>query len=59
MTTSVVARIYDIPGLLAPLSLKLKFDLRKLIVADPGWDTVISAELRQMWVENFKFIESM
>ena len=59
MCTSVVARIYDIPGLLAPLSLKLKFDLRKLIHADPGWDTVMSAELRQLWISNFKFIEDV
>ena len=43
--TSVMARIFDPPGFLAPLSLKLKYDLRKLIEAEPSWDTPISADL--------------
>ena len=59
MCTSVAARIYDVPGLLAPLSLKLKFDLRKLILADPSWDTPISDSLRRLWIMNFKFIEEV
>ena len=59
MATSVSARIYDVPGLLAPLLLKLKFDLRKLILVDPGWDASMSVELRRLWVDNFKFIEEM
>ena len=59
MCSSVSARIYDVPGLLAPLLLKLKFDLRKLIQEDPGWDVPCSEALRQLWVENFQFIENM
>ena len=57
--TSVSARIYDVPGLLAPLTLKLKFDLRKLILADASWDSTISDSLRKLWIENFKFIETV
>ena len=34
MCTSVFARIFDIPGYLAPLILKLKFDLRRILEAD-------------------------
>ena len=59
MVTSVVARIFDPPGFLAPLSLKLKHDLRKLIEADPNWDTQLSPNLRELWISNFKFIEEM
>ena len=54
-----MARIFDPPGFLAPLSLKLKYDLRKLIEAESSWDTPISADLRRIWINNFKFIEEM
>ena len=59
MCTSVMARIFDPPGFLAPLTLKLKYDLRKLILADESWDGTISADLRSLWIDNFKFIEEM
>ena len=59
MCSSVAARIYDVPGLLAPLTLKLKFDLRKIILVDPSWDTALSSELRRVWLEDFRFIEEM
>ena len=59
MSTSVVARIFDVPGLLAPLSLKLKFDLRKVLEVDPSWDSSFSSSLREMWIKNFKFIDKM
>ena len=55
----MVARIFDPPGFLAPLCLKLKHDLRKLIEADPSWDGSIRADLRSLWISNFKFIEEM
>ena len=41
------------------MSLKLKHDLRKLIEADPNWDTQLSPNLRELWISNFKFIEEM
>ena len=59
MCSSVTARIYDIPGLVAPLVLKLKFDIRRLIEAGLDWDTPMSEELRQRWIQNFEFIEEM
>ena len=59
MCTSVMARIFDPPGFLAPLSLKLKHDLRKLIEVDSSWDNAIIPELRRLWIEDFKFIEEM
>ena len=40
--TSVTARIYDIQGLLVPVTQKLKWDLRKLISEAPSWTNPIS-----------------
>ena len=40
--TSVVARIYDLTGKLAPITLKFKDGLRKLIDENPSWDEPIS-----------------
>ena len=59
MCTSVPARLYDITQKLAPLHLRLKHDLRKLIKINPSWDAQISAELRQRWIENFQLIEDV
>ena len=59
MCASVTARIYDVPGILAPLILKLKYDLRKIIEVNPGWDNPINSNLRRLWIENFRFIEEM
>ena len=59
MCTSVAARLYDIPQKLAPLHLRLKYDLRKLIQEDPSWDNPISKVLRARWVENFQMIEDL
>ena len=56
MCSSVSARIYDLSGKLAPLTLRLKYDLRKLIKSDPDWDAPISPGLRQRWIQNFRMI---
>ena len=42
MCTSVTARKYDPMGKAAPLDLRLKNDLRKLIFADPDWDILFN-----------------
>ena len=57
--TSVTARIFDISGLLAPLLLKLKSDLRKLITFEPSWKLPIPDHQRAIWVNNFKLIEEV
>ena len=59
MCTSVTARKYDPLGKAAPLDLRLKNDLRKLILKDPDWDSPISSELRCRWVENFQILEDI
>ena len=57
--TSVVARIYDIQGLLAPVTLKLKNDLRMLIKVEPRWKEPIPDSHRSIWIQNFKTIENL
>lgn len=57
--TSVCARIYDTEGLLTPLTLKLKNDLRNLIKFEPSWNLSIPDHQRQIWVNNFKTIEEV
>ena len=56
---SVVARIYDTQGLLAPLTLKFKNDLRNLIKVQPSWTESIPLNHREIWVNNFKTIEDL
>ena len=57
--TSVVARIYDTQGLLAPLTLKFKNNLRNLIKVQPSWTESIPLNHREIWVNNFKTIEDL
>ena len=57
--TSVAARIYDIQGLLAPLTLKLKNDLRTLISFEPSWTNPIPDHQRSTWIQNFRMIEEV
>ena len=57
--TSVVARIPDILGRLAPLTLKFKHDLRKLIVENPEWDDPINEKQILRWKTNILIIEDV
>ena len=57
--TSVTARIFDITGLLAPFTLKLKSDLRRLITFEASWKNPIPDHQREIWVNNFKTIEEV
>ena len=53
----MVARIWDMQGLLAPLTLKLKHDLRGLVKFTTSWTEPIPDHQRSIWIENFKTIE--
>ena len=41
------------------LTLKLKYDLRRLIAADLSWTNPINDEQRHIWVKNFQTIEEV
>merc|ERR1712082_519522 len=56
---SVVARIYDTQGLLAPLILKFKNNLRNLIKVQPSWTESIPLNHREVWINNFKTIKDL
>ena len=56
---SVLVRIYDTQGLLAPPMLKFKNDLRNLIKIQPSWTELIPLGHRAVWVNNFKTIEDL
>ena len=59
MCTSVSARKFDPLGKAAPLDLRLKNDLRKIIHFDSDWDKPIPPELRSRWCENFQILEDI
>ena len=59
MCTSVVAKIWDPLGKKAPITLRLKHDLRKLISESPDWDDAIAQQARALWVQNFEIIENI
>ena len=59
MITSTIAKIWDLLGKTTPITLMLKYYLRRLIAESPDWDTPVSPQARALWVQNFEIIESM
>ena len=57
--TRAVAKTWDPTGKLAPLSLRIKHDLRKLIKESPEWDKAISSNARSLWLQNFNMMEQI
>ena len=57
--TSVTARFFDPVGKNAPLQMKLKYDIRKILKIDASWDKPIPGYLRETWIQNFKIIEEV
>ena len=49
--------IFDIRGLLIPLTARLKQDLRDIFSNTPEWDHAVSSEQRFTWVQNFLDVE--
>ena len=55
--TSKFMHRYDLCGKEAPLTLKFKFDLRRLVKSFPMWDEPISQEERAIWIKNFLLMQ--
>ena len=55
MCTSITARKFDPLGKAAPLDLRLKNDLRKIIHFDSDWDKPISSELRSRGARTLQY----
>ena len=59
MVTSTVSKIWDPLGKTAPVTLRLKQDLRNLIRESPEWDATISLDARSLWIQNFDIITKL
>ena len=55
--TSLVDCIWDIQGLLTPLTLKLKHDLQGLLNFTSSWTNPIPDKQRYLWISSFQIIE--
>ena len=55
--TSKVMGIFDMRGLLIPLTARLKRDLRSIGIVTPTWDHGIEMGSRSRWVKNFLDVE--
>ena len=55
----VAGRLYDLRGDVAPLLLRLKHDLRMLILKGYDWDDSVDVESRKRWIENFTLMEDV
>ena len=55
--TSKVMGIFDIKGILIPLTARLKRDLRDIFRSTPEWDHAVTPEQRFVWVQNFLDVE--
>ena len=52
--SSKVGEVFDISGLLAPITGTWKLDLHELITLKLGWDDAIPDNLRAIWETNFE-----
>ena len=55
--TSKVMGIFDIRGILIPLTARLKRDLRDIFRITPEWDHAVTPEQKFTWVQNFLDVE--
>ena len=59
IVTRLTARIFDIRGLLAPILVGLRLDIRHTVSATKGWDDCLPSDLRTRWVSNFWRVEQL
>ena len=58
MISSKLMSRYNPMGKEAPLTLKVKFDLRNIVKNEPEWDAPVPPEVRAQWVKNFQMMEN-
>ena len=56
---SKVGEIFDISGLITPITATLKLDLHDLVISKLSWDDTIPENLRQLWISNFDMISQL
>ena len=57
--TSIVGEVWDLLGLVVPITARLKLDLHDTRIRKLDWDDEIPGELRKLWTENFEIIEQL
>ena len=56
---SKVAEIFDLTGLITPITASLKLDLHTLVQRNLQWDDTISNDLMPIWDNNFDMISEL
>ena len=57
--TSKSAEIFDMTGLLTPITATFKLDLHDLVQRKLSWDDEIPANLRNVWISHFNLMDEM
>eukprot|EP00794_Sanderia_malayensis_P006911 gene6911-biopygen5645 len=56
---SKVAEVFDIAGLVTPITATLKVDLHQLVQRRMNWDDVLPDSLRNMWLSHFEMLQEI
>ena len=56
---SMVASVFDLTGMLTPITAGLKLDLHELVKRKLQWDDPIPDDLKPIWCSNFEMIEEL
>ena len=56
---SRTGEIFDLLGLLCPITASLKLDLHQLVTRKLDWDDQIPDDLRPLWISNFEMMEEL
>ena len=54
--TSKAAKIFDMTGLLTPITATLKLDIHDLVQRQLSWDDAIPDNLRNLWISHFEMV---
>ena len=56
---SKVAEIFDLTGLITPITSAMKMDLHVLVQRKLNWDDAIPDDLRHIWISHFEMIQEL
>ncbi len=56
---SKVGEIFDLTGLLTPITATLKLDLHTLVIKNLKWDDILPDNLRNIWVSHFEMMNEI
>jgi len=56
---SKVAEVFDIAGLVTPITATLKVDLHKLVLRRMEWDDALPDNLRNVWISHFEMLQEI